>query len=560
MDMYNAFKKSLLGLYCNDAKFMQELVEVCTYYEFYEGRPYRQEDELTDDTGQLWTVKDRDYRPTREIRNITKKLMKKQGRFMTSVQPTLNLSSTVLTDREQIDSKRAIIEEILDEGKFWNKFSKAFLDCTIGKRVLLCLQTDVDAQGMPLSDNPLKFRFYTMPEFTYMFDPNDCDKLVEVQIAYQDVETVGKIQQEQRWHKWTYDMREDGFCYCVYEIVDGNNNLAYMPTKNKEVEMNISTTFTDEQLSNNDDERIQDPGVPLRNEWNTGFTQIPCKVILNDGLTGDTRGHSDIKDLMDLANDYNKTVSDYRDALRFKMFEQPVFIDCDSSSVDGIKIAPNAIIDLKSDPSLGDGGSGKSTAQFGMLSSTFNFQSAADSYLTRLKQDMYELMEQPLPENLTNVPSGKALKMLYYDLITRCEEKWSEWDEALIWLVKIIEEAVATFNLYSDKPEIGTMALETTTQWIHNYPIPDDELDNKQAGIAEVTAGVRSKKSYIEEFSDCEDAEMEFQTILDEQGQVNEVNNAMLGLDAPVKGGKEEGKKEEKKDDKKKEDKKEDKE
>lgn len=35
---------------------------------------------------------------------------------------------------------------------------------------------------------------------------------------------------------------------------------------------------------------------------------------------------------------------------------------------------------------------------------------------------MYECMEQPLPESLVNVASGKALRMLYDDLITRCEE------------------------------------------------------------------------------------------------------------------------------------------
>lgn len=526
-NLYNNFKRSLLGLYCNDPKFMQELIEVERYYDFYEGRPFRIEDDLRDDRGQLWAVKDRDYKPTREVRNMTKKLMKKQGRFMTSKQPTLSLSSGTVMDLEQIDAKRALIEEILDEGNFWNKFSKAFMDCTIGKRVLLCLQTEVDVDGLPLTENPLKFRFYTMPEFTYMFDPNDCDKLMEVQIAYQDADTVGKVQQEQRWHKWTYNMREDGYCWCVYEIVDGNNSLAYKEVPNNEVKLNMQYTEENYRVGAEGD----DIKIPLRNEWNTGFTQIPCKVILNDGLTGDTRGHSDIKDLMDLAMDYNKTVSDYRDALRFKMFEQPVFVDCDSSSIEKVKIAPNSLIDLKSDPSLGDGTGAGSTAKYGMLSSSFNFQVAADSYLTRLKQDMYELMEQPLPENLVNVVSGKALKMLYYDLITRCEEKWSTWDEALEWLVAIIEEAVMTFHLYSDKPNIGAMYIDTVPAWIHNYPIPDDELDNKSASIAEVEAGVRSKKSYIEEFSNAEDAEAEFQRILDEQSQFNEVNNPMLGLD-----------------------------
>ena len=516
-NMYKSIQNSLLGLYCNDANFIRELNEVQQYYDFYEGRIFTgEEEDLKDKRGQCWPVQERDYKPTREIRNITKKLMKKQGRFMTSVPPTLNLSAINVIDRERIDAKRAVIEEILDRAQFWNKFQKAFMDCTIGKRVLLTIITDVDEKGRPLSDNPLRFRFYTMPEFTYEFDPNDCDKLMRVQIAYQDDETVGKIQQEQRWHKWTYEMRDDGYCWCIYEVVDGTNTVAFI-----EVMAN--------PLMNNENEEVKEQ-VELRNEWNTGFTQLPCKVIFNDGLTGDIRGHSDIKDLMDLAMDYNKTVSDYRDALRFKMFEQPVFVDCDSSSIEGIKIAPNSLIDLKSDPALGDGTGANSTASYGMLSSTFNFSAAADSYLTRLKQDMYELMEQPMPEQLVNVPSGKALKMIYYDLITRCEEKWAEWDEALKWLVRIIEEAVVTFNLYQDLQDIDTITMPTTIVWNHNYPIPDDEVDTKTVAIAEVEAGVRSVKSYIEEFSDKEDAEAEFQAILDEKSNINEVNNADLGL------------------------------
>lgn len=518
MELYNNINKSLLGLYCNDSRFLKELSEVQKYYEFYEGKAYDDEEDYSSDKGQLWKVKDRDYKPTREVRNITKKLMKKQGRFMTSVPPTLVVNSLNGEDRELIDAKRALLEDILDKGNFWNKFSKAFMDCTIGKRVMLALITEIDERGNPLSDTPLRFRFYTMPEFTYQYDPNDCDKLQNVQIAYQDETTVGKIQQEQRWHKWTYEIKEDGFCWCVYEIVDGTNQTAYL-------EVNPISPLNSEI----EEKQI----VELRTEWNTRLTQIPCKVIFNDGLTGDIRGHSDIKDLIDIAMDYNKTNSDYRDALRFKMFEQPVFKDCDSDSLAGIKIAPNAIIDLKSDPSVGNG-EAKSVCDFGVLSSTFNFQPAVDSFLKGLKNDMYELMEQPLPESIMNIPSGKALKMIYYDLISRCEEKWTEWDEALKWLIKLIEESIITFNLYSDNADIDTIKIDTSYSWKHNYPIPDDESDSKSIAIKEVEANVRSKKSYIEEYGYAEEADKEFETILDEIALFNETNNAMLGLDNTV--------------------------
>ena len=512
MDIYNQIDKSLLGLYSNDRRFIEELREVKQYYEFYEGRVWTPEDDFNDDRGQLWRVKDRDYKPTREVRNITKKLMKKQKRFMTAVQPDIILSSVDDTDKDKIEDKRILLDRILDNGKFWNKFSKAFLDCTIGKRVLLVLNIDEEDE-----ECPIKFRFYTMPEFTYEYDPNDVDKLLKVQIAYQDKDTVGKIQQEQRWHKWIYEMREDGYCWCTYEIVDGTNTIAF-------VEVPVSPQINEEV----DAEKTQ---VELHEEWNTMLTQLPCKVIFNDGLTGDIRGASDVKDLMDMATDYNKTVSDYRDALRFKMFEQPVFIDADSTSLQNIKIAPNAIIDLKSDPTLGDGSSSSSIAKAQMLSSTFNFQPAADAYLERLKKDMYECMDQPLPESLVNVASGKALRMLNDDLISRCEEKWQEWDEAILWLLDLIETVVVEGGYYKDLPNIECMSLETTCVLNHNYPIPDDEAETKEIAIKEVEAQVRSHQSYIREFGSQNEADKEFQEILDEVDQINQSNNAMAGLD-----------------------------
>lgn len=510
MSDYRDFSNSLLGLFANDLEFRKELPEVQAYYEFYEGRKWAAEDDLLDSTGQLWAVSDRDYKPTREVRNLTKKLMKKQGRFMTSVPPTLVLSSYDDTvNRDTIDTKRGCVEHILKDTKFWNKFGKAFMDCTIGKRVLLCMLADVDAQGNPLGT--VKFRFYTMPEFIYEYDENDIDILKKVEIAYQDKSTIGKIQCDQRWHKWTYEMRDDGYCWATYKIVDGANVTAF-------------TTLTTAVSDNEEDNVIET--YELKTEWNTGLQELPCKVILNDGLTGDIRGYSDIKDLMDMATTYNRTISDYRDALRFKMFEQPVFTDVKSSSLKNIKIAPNTIIDLKSDPTLGDGTGSNSVAKFGTLGSTFSFQSAVDSYLEQLKKDMYELMEQPMPEAIIDVPSAKALKMVYYDLITRCEEKWRTWDEVLAWVVHMLE-VYQSFGLFKDIIGSETLAIETTVYWKHNYPLPDDDESLRTIGIQEVEANVRSHKAYIEEFGNSEDAEAEFDRIMEEQELIQNLQNMM---------------------------------
>lgn len=508
MNLNNDFEMSFLGLFSNDSRFLKEIGEVKTYYEFYEGRPEGMTDateiDLMTSGGQVWKVDKRDYKPTREVRNITKKLMKKQKRFMTSVAPSLVFHSLDGTDAEIVDNKRAIIENILNDGLFWNKFGKAFLDCTIGKRVLLTIQQDLHD-----TEAPLKFVFYTMPEFIYKYNPNNIDELINVQIAYQDEGTVGKIQQEQRWHKWVYEMVEDS-CWCTYSIVDGCDVVAF-------IEMMDENTGVPKQ-------------VELMERWDTGLSVIPCKVILNDGLTGDIRGKSDIKDLMDMGMDYNKTVSDYRDALRFKMFEQPVFTNAAPESIQGMKIAPNSIVDLKGDPSLGNSEGDVPVPSFGMLSSTFNFQVAADSYLMQLKKDMYELMDQPLPESLVNVASGKALRMLNDDLIGRCEEKWQEWDEAVKWTVDLIIEMIEKFPIYRDKPNIQSINTNTSLEILHNYPIPDDEIDTKTLAIKEVEASVRSKQSYIREYGNAQEADKEFDEILGEMDRVNMTQNSASGL------------------------------
>ena len=263
---------------------------------------------------------------------------------------------------------------------------------------------------------------------------------------------------------------------------------------------------------------------------------MPCKIIFNDGLTGDVRGHSDIKDLMDMAMDYNRTISDYRDALKFKMFEQDVFVNADPNSIAGIKIAPGSIIDLKGDQSLTIDGN-IPTPTYGKLTSAFNFQTAADSYLTGLKKDMYELMDQPLPESLVNVASGKALRMLNDDLIGRCEEKWQEWDDAFRWLIDIIIETVNKGNLYRDVENIEDLNLNTSLEFYHNYPIPDDETETKELAMKEVEANVRSHQSYIRDFGEAQEADKEFEEILDEQDKLNMTLNSSSGLDDFNAGG-----------------------
>lgn len=481
----NNLLNNLLGVYAAVPELLKERDTIQSYYNFFNGAALTAEAMLFANTrGQSWmTQTGLDFVPSQDIRNHVKKLMLKQKRFMFSSVPDVLMKPFDKQFKDDAEGKRTLIDKILVANEFWSSTSKAFLDATIGKRILLVVEAN--------PDDVIRIKYYTMQEFTYEVDPNDYTKIQSVIIAYLDADTANEVQDKQIWHRWKYYM--DGeFCWLESGKYNGNA------------------------------EPIEDITVK-----NTLLKELPCKVIFNGGLTGDIEGTSDLKELIDLQNAYNKICSDYRDALRFKMFEQPVFINADRASLVNIKIAPNAMIDLQGDPAIGNGDN-IVTPDVKMLSSTFTFKDAADSYLDRIKIDMYELMDQPRPEQLLDVPSAKALKFMFFDLIARCEEKWMDWEPSFIWMFNFIASCIKQFNLYKD--DENTKYLDTAVSIIinHNYPIPEDEEVKKELAIKEVTGNVRSHKSYIRDFSDIEDEDGEWNEILAEQVDINGAVNDQL--------------------------------
>lgn len=539
-DLLQKFRSAQFGIFTKNPDFMQEMKFVQKYYEFYQGTPDHATDPGDEPFGQEWKIPGNlDYTPSKDIRNHVKKLILKQGRFMFGVAPNLILKPLAGNKTDKIEDKRTLLETILTDAGFWAQTQKAFIDSTIGKRVLLTIIANPGEE--------IRFRYYTMPEFTYSVDPNDSSRLVKVSIVYQDDRTKGAISGKQIWHQWIYELLENPLsgetkCFATYKVTDGDDNLRVV----------------DQPVVDDQGMEIMDPvtGEPMIvkkeciEQYDTGLDFIPAYVILNDGLTGDTKGSSDVKDLMQMATHYNRTNSDYRDALRFKMFEQPVFVDADDDSIASIKIAPNGLINLKSDPTAMDPEGGSTTAQYGMLSSTFNFADPAEKYLDRLKKDMYEYMDQPLPEQVAAVPSAKALGYLFYDLKARCEQKWNSWDAALQWLVDKIENCILTFDLYPEAHGAQIMSVPSVLTIEHNYPIPEDEDEKRKTAISEVEANVKSHKTYIREYGNVEDEDAEWQEIIEEQGEINDSTGASFATGVNNQIQQIDGEDEENKDDK----------
>ena len=262
-----------------------------------------------------------------------------------------------------------------------------------------------------------------------------------------------------------------------------------------------------------------------------GFEEnkIPAWLIKNGGELGEEFGETDLHDLKPSQDRYNKTTSDVADAIKFSLFGIESGIDLHPDDVGKFNISPGALhVARTSDEALAQGKQGNIQRQEFSLSNL----SSVELYLDRIEKDMNTILDMPSLDDMNNIPSAKAMRYLYNDLIARCEEKWNDWgpvlEEVIRYIIAIAEEA----KLPGFNPK--WKELDFSLIFKHNYPIPADEEERKATAINEVLADVRTRKSYITEFSSAEDAEKEFNDILAEKsllegssmGEFNVNNNS----------------------------------
>lgn len=529
MSYYSFMEQDAQGhqIFADNPAFVKELRVISKFYEYFEGRPEDVFDndlaESLPEAGALWPVKRDKYDASRQVRNMTKKLLVKQARFMFGTAPTIEMKPyNGKQDSQKAEDKRSLIDSIFEDINMWGKTYTAFLDSTIGKRVLAVLMIN---RANPT--RPLDVRYYPVYNFTYTYDPFNPELLNKVQIVYQDESTIGAGADNQIWYRTTYEMRytqtevngvtnSTGTCWCKQETLDGNNVILY------DVVENGRDSLTGEPILEKVNKVV---------EWNTELPVIPAYVILNEPLTGDTLGKSDLKDMMDMATSYNKVNSDYADALKYKMFEPTIFTNADQDDIDNMgKITPNGVYNIHVDPASNDGTEGSTGNVVSVQSSaTFNWQPAAESYLSRLKIDLHELMDQPTPDQLKDVPSSKALKFLFFDLMSRCNGKWKQWYPFLKWLIDVMCGAIAQFNLFPEKDGVALATVQTNLVITQNFPIPEDEQERRQIDRDDVNANVMSHKTYIKKYGTVEDEQAEWADILKEQEELDSTAN-LVGL------------------------------
>lgn len=440
---------------------LEDIGKTIRLYDFYDGK------------GQDWELpRGLDYKPTKKRVNLVKKLIKREAGFMFGRTPEITYQPMDVRDGEAVETAQRILDGVLRESGFKNKLVRAARDCFIGKRVALKI-----SGGYGKS---LRVSFRPSFEFVYSVADDDYDTLDKIIFFYQTNNEPER--EDQRIWRQKYFMLH-GKCYLNEGIYNGFGEL------------------------------LEGEG-----DVYTGLDFIPCYVIVNDGLTGDVMGESDVEELIDLQNHYNRLISDDADALKFNMFPQTVATDAKAESLESIKLSPGALVDLQTDPAM-MGDSQSRQAKLEKLESGFGYSERFEAAVNRTKNDMYDLLSVPnisLEQLKGIMQSGKSMKALYWELITRCEDKWSAWEPAMEWLARAVLKMKQAYSDYM-VPDNYLVNVE------HLYPILEDDFDEMSNDRQEVEKRVRSRRSYIQKWGIAPNADDELRQIQAEESGVTDI-------------------------------------
>lgn len=455
------------GLY--GSAILRDMHQIINLYDVYE-------------KGADYITEAKDYTPADLKFKYARSIIDKEARFLFSRTPDFFVDVDPGDTKAQKESSKqasVVYQTLVDKVLAANQFPKALLqaakDCFIGKRVALMYNIS-EATGK------IGISFLPSLEFVYDVDPGDSNTLTKI-IAFYGLNNETN-RTNQRIYRKKYELK-DGFCYYTEEIYDGLGQV-------------IET---------------------ISPETKTKFTYIPAWVIINDGLTGDLIGTSEIELLQDYESWYSKMSGKDLDAESTGMNPIRWARDMSPESTKGLSISAGSFWDLSTDQNAADG----VTGEVGVLDSPMTYSGALSTTLDRVKNAMYEQTAVPnvSPEALKGVvSSGKTLKAIYWDLIVRCDEKMLVWRPALQFMAECIIEGARLYpgvlKTYIEDP----LPIEPYEIRVDNqYSLPEDEAEEKQIDLSEVNAQTMSKKSYMKKWRNLtdEEADEELQQIARER-------------------------------------------
>lgn len=410
-----------------------------------------------------------DYVPARLKYKMSASLINKEARFLFAEQPDIKVEPKGDVKKTTEESKKALtimddlVSTVLDKNKFEDILIKAAKDCFIGKRVG-CLVNFNEEDGITVT-------FLPSTQFIYETKPGNQNVLIKF-VSF-TVEKESTVLVDKRIFKKKFTLEDDGFAYVEETMYDGTGRLVEKITDKQPTKLNF----------------------------------IPATVIINDGLSGEKQGESEVDLLMDYEMWYSKLSNADSDAERKSMNPTKYTVDMEGNSTKNLSTAAGAYWDLGSDQNLEN-----PHAMVGLLEPQMHYSEALKTSLERIKTTGYEQVDMP---NITNetmsgaITSGKALKAIYWPLIVRCKEKMKVWGPALKTIVNVIIQGSMIYpnciTKYTDDIIIP-VSYEVSVE--QNTPLPEDEIEEKTTNLAEVEASVMSKKTYMKRWYHLTDDEV----------------------------------------------------
>lgn len=414
-----------------------------------------------------------DYIPSDMHYKMSASLVDKEARFLFAEAPDISVTDSSDSSKPSEDAKKVLdningmLQAIFKENMFDGQLLKAAKDCFIGKRV---------AGLVNFNDDGVAINFLPATQFIYEYKlgTKELEKFVAFIIVRDAINLSDRKIFMKKYQLVEQPAGQDDKVYLTEAMYDGGGHLL-------------------EQY-----EEEQELMIPF----------IPAVVILNDGLTGDIYGKSEIEILKDYESWYAKLANADADAERKSMNPIKYTVDMDSRSTKNLSTAAGAYWDLGSDQNLDH-----PSPSVGSIESNMAYSGALKTTLDRIKTVGYEQVDVPniTLESMTGaITSGKALKAVYWPLIVRCKEKMKTWGPQLEKMVRQIIECAVAFpeciSKYVNGPVYGVPYEIHIDQ---KLPLPEDEVEEKTMDLSEVQSNTMSRKSYMKKWRDLTDEEVQ---------------------------------------------------
>ena len=456
--------------YTNTSGIFAEFTEIRQYYAAY------------NEGAEFSITVGLNYEPPMLAYRKIKALIDKEARFLFSKSPDFTVKS-VLDDNinENLDAislLQKLIDQVLQENSVKNNLTQAARDCFIGKRIAIMCNFNADGVQINL-----------IPSLNFVYSTDKYGKLSKI-VGYFMLHD-SPVSKEKRVYRKRYWIGEDGYCWVEETEHDGSGNL---------IETYVPAT-------------------------RTKFTYIPATIVINGGLLEDYGCVSDVAELLHYESMYSELSNKDIDAEMHSMNPIRYTVDMSPDSTKDLSVAAGAFWDLNTDQTQLSGTKGT----IGMLESSMSYSPVLTTTLDRIDDLMYNQLEIPntTPSKLQGIiTSGKTLKALYWGMVVRCDEKMNAWRSSLEDVMRFIIEGT---KLY---PESGRKYIQATVpntpyevRVDNQYPLPEDEAEEKTIDMAQVNNFVMSHKSYLKKWEGMTDleAEQEIQQIAREKRLFEEV-------------------------------------